>query len=107
MCCKHFLPEQIFTLLKVVRNDKTPPLRNYLTLPLQLNAEQDEALLRATENRVPAFDHDFVPNLLRTKPDPDLEHKYHQLNTRFTTMNPDAATVSDFSCLPLLFNVFI
>jgi len=81
------------SLLKVLRNDKTPPLRNYLTLPLQLNAEPDDNLLKITENRVPAFSHDFVPNLLRTKPDPELETKYHTLNTRMTTTNADTSQV--------------
>ena len=83
----------MITLLKVLRNDKTPPLRNYLTLPLQLNAEQDDALLRLTESRVPAFGHDFVPNLLRTKPDPDLEQKYQQHNTKMNMTNTDTSLV--------------
>ncbi|RXG59582.1 Mediator of RNA polymerase II transcription subunit 8-B [Armadillidium vulgare] len=42
---------QIFSLLKILKNEKTPLLRNYLTLPLQLNADPDEQLLRATEQR--------------------------------------------------------
>uniref|UniRef100_A0A2P2I2C1 Mediator of RNA polymerase II transcription subunit 8 n=2 Tax=Hirondellea gigas TaxID=1518452 RepID=A0A2P2I2C1_9CRUS len=83
---------QMFTLLKVLRNEKTPALRNYLTLPLQLNAEPDDTLLRSTENRVPAFSHDFVPNLLRTKPDPDLELKYHQLQVKMNIVNSDTSS---------------
>ncbi|KAF2364028.1 hypothetical protein FHG87_005205 [Trinorchestia longiramus] len=83
---------QMFTLLKVLRNEKTPPLRSYLTLPLQLNADPDELLLRMTETRVPAFSHDFVPNLLRTKPDPELELKYHQLNAKMNIMNSDTSS---------------
>lgn len=85
----------MYTLLKVLRNEKTPALRNYLTLPLQLNAEPDDALLRLTENRVPAFSHDFVPNLLRTKPDPELEMRYHQLQSKMNIVNADTSSVSD------------
>ncbi|XP_047739227.1 mediator of RNA polymerase II transcription subunit 8-like [Hyalella azteca] len=83
---------QMITLLKVLRNEKTPVLRNYLTLPLQLNADPDEALLRSTENRVPAFSHDFVPDLLRTKPDPELEMKFHTLNAKMNIMNSDTSS---------------
>lgn len=86
----------MFTLLKVLRNEKTPALRNYLTLPLQLNADSDEALLRMTETRVPAFSHDFVPNLLRTKPDPELEMKHHQLQAKMNITNADTSSVSSY-----------
>ncbi|KAB7495152.1 Mediator of RNA polymerase II transcription subunit 8, partial [Armadillidium nasatum] len=82
---------QIFSLLKILKNEKTPLLRNYLTLPLQLNADPDEQLLRATEQRVPAFSHDFVPNLLRTKPEPEVEHKLNALETKMTLMNHDTS----------------
>ena len=87
---------QMVSLLKVLRNEKTPFLRNYLTLPLQLNAEPDDNLLRITENRVPAFSHDFVPNLLRTKPDPDLETKYLQLQNKMTSISSDTSQVVTF-----------
>ena len=65
-----------------------------MTLPLTLNAEPDEQLLRITEQRVPAFSHDFVPNLLRTKPDPDVESKFHALETKMSMVNHEVASVS-------------
>ncbi|KAK7065311.1 mediator of RNA polymerase II transcription subunit 8 [Halocaridina rubra] len=83
---------QIYTLLKLLKNDKTPILRNYLTLPLQLNADTDEKLLMSTEGRVPSFSHDFVPNLLRTKPEPDVEQRHLTLETKMAQMNSDTAT---------------
>ncbi|KAG0727414.1 Mediator of RNA polymerase II transcription subunit 8 [Chionoecetes opilio] len=82
---------QIYTLMKLLKNEKTPILRNYLSLPLQLNAESDEKLLVATEGRVPSFSHDFVPNMLRTKPDPDVEQKYQVLETKMVQINTDTA----------------
>ncbi|XP_050707011.1 mediator of RNA polymerase II transcription subunit 8-like isoform X2 [Eriocheir sinensis] len=82
---------QIYTLMKLLKNEKTPILRNYLTLPLQLNAESDEKLLVATEGRVPSFSHDFVPNMLRTKPEPDVEQKHQALETKMTQINSDTA----------------
>jgi len=83
---------QMIALHKLLRNDKTPVLRNFLTLPLQLNAEPDPQLLRLTENRVPSFGHDFVPNLLRTKVEPELEVKYHQLAAKMAAQSQDQAS---------------
>ena len=77
-----------------MKNEKTPLLRNYLTLPLQLSAEADDQLLRATEQRVPAFSHDFVPNLLRTKPEPEVESKLNTLEIKLQQVNTDIASVS-------------
>ena len=91
---------QIYTLLKLLKNDRTPPLRNFQTLPLQLNADTDDKLLMATEGRVPSFSHDFVPNFLRTKPEPEVEQKQMVLETKMHQMNSDTVTVSmelDFS----------
>lgn len=79
--------------MKLLKNEKTPILRNYLTLPLQLNAETDEKLLVATEGRVPSFSHDFVPNMLRTKPEPDVEQKHQALENKMAQVNSDTAQV--------------
>ncbi|KAK3879212.1 hypothetical protein Pcinc_016207 [Petrolisthes cinctipes] len=82
---------QIYTLMKVLKNEKTPVLRNYLTLPLQLSADTDDKLLAATEGRVPSFSHDFVPNLLRTKPEPDVEARHLALEAKMAQVNQDTA----------------
>lgn len=84
---------QIYTLMKLLKNEKTPILRNYLTLPLQLNADPDEKLLVATEGRVPSFSHDFVPNMLRTKPEPDVEQRHLALEAKMAQVNADTAQV--------------
>lgn len=82
---------QIYTLMKLLKNEKTPLLRNYLTLPLQLNADPDDKLLVATEGRVPSFSHDFVPNMLRTKPEPDVEKRHLTLEAKMAQINGDTA----------------
>ena len=84
----------MYSLLKLLKNEKTPILRNYLTLPLQLNAERDEQLALITENRIPALPHDFVPNLLRTKPEPDVEAKISIFEAKAATISQDSAQVS-------------
>ncbi|KAL3245028.1 hypothetical protein MRX96_018419 [Rhipicephalus microplus] len=40
------LSGQLNTLMKVLRNEKTPPLRNRILLPLFLNPERDEELAK-------------------------------------------------------------
>lgn len=63
-------------------------------LPLILNPEREEELLRLTEGRVPAFTHDLVPDYLRTKQEPDVEHKLIQLEHKAASLSYDAAQVS-------------
>ena len=90
------------TLLKVMKNDKTPLLRNLIVLPLVLSPDPDEGiylylvckvvsiknfhlfteLKQATEGRVVALSHDITPDLLRTKPDPDVEQRQNQFEQR-------------------------
>lgn len=86
------ISSQISNLMKVLRSDKTPPLRNRIFLPLLLNPERDEELVKLTENRVPTFNHEMVPNYLRTKPEPEIEEKERQLyqNKSATLMNSSA-----------------
>lgn len=85
------LSGQLNTLLKVLRNDKTPPLRNRILLPLFLNPERDEELAKMTENRVQLFNHEVVPDYLRTKMDPELETIENQVISKSNQMSLDAA----------------
>ena len=39
-------------------------------------------LKQATEGRVVAFSHDITPDMLRTKPDPDVEQRQNQFEQR-------------------------
>lgn len=85
---------QLTTLSKMLSLEKTPPLRNLTVLPLMLSPERDEDLLRLTENRVPAFTHDLVPDYLRTKPDPEVEQKMIQLEVKAANLSNETAQVS-------------
>lgn len=71
---------QYTAFMKYLSYEKLPQLRNYSVLPLMLNPERDEELARITENRVPALSHDIVPDFLRTKTEPEVEHKLMQVN---------------------------
>ncbi|RWS20807.1 mediator of RNA polymerase II transcription subunit 8-B-like protein [Leptotrombidium deliense] len=81
---------QISNLMKVLRNEKTPSLRNRVLLPLTLCPDRDEELAKLTDNRVQAFNHEMVPDYLRTKPEPEVEAKDQQLILRATQITPDA-----------------
>lgn len=65
-------------LSKILSSEIGTPLRNLTVLPLLLRPEHDEALLQLTENRIPVFSHDLVPDYLRTKPDPGAEARMAQ-----------------------------
>lgn len=85
------LSGQVNTLLKVLKNDKTPPLRNRVLLPIHLSPERDDELARLTENRVQAFNHEVVPDYLRTKTDPEIENRELQLMSKLNQLSMDAA----------------
>lgn len=85
------LSGQFSAISKVLSHDKTPPIRNLTVLPLLLNPEREEELVKITEGRVPAFTHDLVPDYLRTKPEPDVEHKLLQLEHKAASLSYDAA----------------
>lgn len=84
------ISSQVNNLMKILRNEKTPPLRNRIFLPLHLNPERDEELAKLTENRVQAFNHEMVPNYLRTKPEPEIEEKERILYQRSHSISVDA-----------------
>lgn len=83
------LSGQMNMFLKVLKNDKTPNLRNLIALPIRLCPDRDEELAKLTEKRVSVFNHEVVPDYLRTKPDPDVEQREQQLFQRSTQMPPD------------------
>ncbi|ELU16221.1 hypothetical protein CAPTEDRAFT_226423 [Capitella teleta] len=80
---------QINTLNRFLKNDKTPALRNHILLPLVLAPEPDLELEKLTESRVRAFNHEVVPDYLRTKPEPDIEEKYGSVTSRSTSLSTD------------------
>ncbi|KPI92651.1 PREDICTED: mediator of RNA polymerase II transcription subunit 8 [Papilio xuthus] len=78
-------------LSKILQSEVAPSLRSVVVLPLQLGCERDEALARLTEGRVPACTHDLVPDLLRTKPEPQAEQRLQQFNHKASTLSHDTA----------------
>ena len=50
---------------------------------------------KLTEQRVPVFSHEIVPDYLRTKPDPDVEEQEKQLSTEAARIGPELAQVSN------------
>jgi len=82
---------QMNAMLKIMKNDKTPLLRNLIVLPLLLSPDPDEELAKATQNRVGALTHDITPDLLRTKPDPDVEIRQNQFEQRAAQVPPETA----------------
>lgn len=82
---------QLSTLNKLLKNEKTPLLRNQVIIPLQLTQERDEELLKVTEGRVPVFSHEVVPDHLRTKPDPEVEEQEKQLNAEVVRLGSEVA----------------
>ncbi|XP_052754662.1 mediator of RNA polymerase II transcription subunit 8 [Galleria mellonella] len=78
-------------LSKILQAELASSLRSRIVLPLQLSCERDEALVRLTEGRVPACTHDLVPDLLRTKPEPQAEQRLQQFNHKASTLSYDTA----------------
>ncbi|KAG8555030.1 hypothetical protein GDO81_017555, partial [Engystomops pustulosus] len=112
------LSGQLNTLNKVLKNEKTPLLKNQVIIPLVLSPDRDEEVTvsviiyhflqdvstisrpatyhvlcvqRLTEGRVPVFSHEVVPDHLRTKPDPDVEEQEKQLSAEASRITPEAA----------------
>ncbi|CAG9119569.1 hypothetical protein JYU34_008714 [Plutella xylostella] len=78
-------------LSKILQAEIAPQLRSLVVLPLQLGCKRDEQLAQMTEGRVPACTHDLVPDLLRTKPEPQAEQRLQQFNHKASTLNYDTA----------------
>ncbi|CAG2108031.1 unnamed protein product [Medioppia subpectinata] len=80
---------QIQNLMKIVKKDKTPALRNRLLFPLLLSPDIDEELMKLTEGRVQSFNHDMVPDYLRTKPEPEIEAKENVIVGKACNLSAD------------------
>lgn len=85
------LSGQLNTVNKLLRNEKTPSYRNQVIIPLLLSPDRDEELAKLTEQRVPVFSHEIVPDHLRTKPDPEVEEQEKQLSTEAARIGPEVA----------------
>ncbi|KAG7488253.1 hypothetical protein MATL_G00032190 [Megalops atlanticus] len=85
------LSGQLNTINKLLRNEKTPSFRNQVIIPLLLSPDRDEDLAKLTEQRVPVFSHEIVPDHLRTKPDPEVEEQEKQLSAEAARIGPEVA----------------
>lgn len=85
------LSGQLNTINKLLKNEKTPSFRNQVIIPLLLSPDRDEDLAKLTEQRVPVFSHEIVPDYLRTKPDPEVEEQEKQLSAEAGRLGPEVA----------------
>ncbi|XP_061540656.1 mediator of RNA polymerase II transcription subunit 8 [Phycodurus eques] len=85
------LSGQLNTINKLLKNDKTPSFRNQLIIPLLLSQDRDDDLAKVTEQRVPVFSHEIVPDYLRTKPEPEVEEQEKQLSVEAARIGPEVA----------------
>ncbi|EDV28353.1 Mediator of RNA polymerase II transcription subunit 8 [Trichoplax sp. H2] len=70
---------QMSMLNNHLRNEKLPQLHNLILLPLTISQETDSNLQEITKNRIQTFDHEIVPDYLRTKPEPEVERDQKEL----------------------------
>ncbi|XP_051752396.1 mediator of RNA polymerase II transcription subunit 8 [Ctenopharyngodon idella] len=85
------LSGQLNTINKLLRNEKTPSYRSQVIIPLLLSPDRDEELAKLTEQRVPVFSHEIVPDHLRTKPDPEVEEQEKHLSAEAARIGPEVA----------------
>ena len=83
---------QFNNMMKVIKSDRIPPYKNRIVLPLLLSPDQDDELLKVTEGRVAAFNHDLCPDYLRTKPIPEIELNEKKINDKLSKLTPDSAS---------------
>lgn len=64
--------------IRNIQLNKSLNLNSTVFLPLVLQQEPDHRLIELSDNRIHSFNHENVPDLLRTKLDNDLENKQNQ-----------------------------
>jgi hypothetical protein len=80
------LSSQITTLRTSIRHI-LPLLRTNSIIPMCLSPENDPNVEQLTERRLSIFNHDFMPQLLRTKNLPEIEERERLLNTNSSNNN--------------------
>ena len=84
------LSSQITNLRQSVRLI-LPLLRSNAIIPMCLSPENDPNVEQLTERRLSIFNHDYMPQLLRTKNLPEIEERERLLNSNSSaTNNPNA-----------------
>lgn len=83
------ISSQVNTVMRLLKTDQMAFLKNLVTLPLLMSPEPDEELAKLTEGRVQTFNHEMVPNYLRTKPEPEIERSEAQIASKVAATNMD------------------
>jgi len=83
------ISSQFSSVLAILRNERTPPLRNLVLLPIRLSLEVDPQLQQLTENRLNVWNHAVAPDYLRTKAEPHVEELDKQLSNQFTNRSTE------------------
>jgi mediator of RNA polymerase II transcription subunit 8 len=83
------ISSQMNIVMRLLKADNMPNLRNRVLLPLVLNPERDEQLCKLTEGRVQAFDHEMVPSYLRSKNEPEIERMEKMFQSKAATIAPE------------------
>ncbi|XP_002160450.1 mediator of RNA polymerase II transcription subunit 8 [Hydra vulgaris] len=99
------LSGQINTLNKLLKNDHMPILRNLCVLPINVQPDCDEELQRLTENRIHVFNHEVVPNVLRTKYEPDVEKEEQMLINKAVSLQQEEAEKQVFTLNELVSSI--
>uniref|UniRef100_A0A4W5MQP7 Mediator of RNA polymerase II transcription subunit 8 n=1 Tax=Hucho hucho TaxID=62062 RepID=A0A4W5MQP7_9TELE len=102
------LSGQLNTINKLLRNEKTPSFRQQIIIPLLLSPDRDEELAKLTEQRVPVFSHEIVPDHLRTKPDPEVEEQEKQLSAEAARIGTEVAQMyRRFNLKSMLWSLYL
>jgi len=83
------LSSGLSTTKRLLKMEKMPLLRNYVLFPILLAPDRDPHLEKLTEGRVMAFNHEVVPDYLRTKPEPEVEEKLTLLGVKASSITPE------------------
>ncbi|KAA0190664.1 Mediator of RNA polymerase II transcription [Fasciolopsis buskii] len=83
---------ELSEIRKVLESDRFVNEHTLVLTPTLLNPEPDPSLAKATEKRLSLFNHDTVPQYLRTKLDPKLETQCHSQMNRASSMPSEQLT---------------
>ncbi|CAH8502591.1 unnamed protein product [Schistosoma margrebowiei] len=73
---------ELSEIRKILESDRFSNEHTLVLTPMLLNPEQDTNLAKITEERLSLFNHDTVPQYLRTKLDPKVESECSSQSTR-------------------------
>ncbi|CAH8493094.1 unnamed protein product [Schistosoma mattheei] len=73
---------ELSEIRKILESDRFSNEHTLVLTPMLLNPEQDSNLAKITEERLSLFNHDTVPQYLRTKLDPKVESECSSQTTR-------------------------